>query len=144
MDRVLDDAASGVDLSRKEAVVLLILSSTEAEHIDTADLVATFGSWYISRAASAAKDVSVAKRRLFLRDLVGARHSPRNISLTEKGWVAVNSIIGLMHRAVRELKLAQADVALLSSILGAPVGLPSGRATAADSRDRDTQDLKTA
>jgi len=117
MNKMLEDASSDQNLSKRAAVVLLILGDGAAHGMKTSDLVETFQTWYVSTGNTAAKDVSIAKGELFKLDLVEARHGIRNIQLTDEGRKRAGRLVETMEHAL----MAPANAELVSALQTVPL-----------------------
>jgi hypothetical protein len=117
MNKVLEDASQKLSLSKRAAVVLLILADRPNGEIGTKDLVETFQKWYVSTENTAAKDVSIAKGELFKDDLIMARHGIRNIELTENGRERVLKLVGMIEQALKTVVDGHQDLLLLKEAL---------------------------
>lgn len=103
MNRVLEDASSSLQLSKRAAVVLLILYETVDCRMRTSELVRTFQTWDVSKKNSAAKDVAIAKGELFGQDFVMARGGIRNVQLTDEGRGKAEQLIAAIEKALRRV-----------------------------------------
>jgi len=117
MNKVLEEASQTLQLSKRAAVVLLILSDAEKGEMRTKDLVETFQRWFVSASHTAAKDVSIAKGELFQRDLIMARGGIRNIELTAQGRDQAAGLVAAIERALENLVAGQKDLLLIQAAL---------------------------
>lgn len=116
MNRVLEDASYKVRLSKRAAVVLLILFETDDGRMKTADLVRTLQTWNVSTGSTVSKDVSIAKHELFDRDLVMARGGIRNVELTDLGRQRALELVGAIGEALHKLVTNQDSTSLLRRV----------------------------
>lgn len=119
MNKALEDASRGVGLGKRSAVVLLILSDAANGQKRTKEVVETFQKWFVSAMHTAAKDVSIAKGELFVKDLIVARHGIRNIALTEEGRGRTDELIAAIKRELGKLVTSQSDLLLIGQALAA-------------------------
>jgi hypothetical protein len=116
MNKVLDDASTKAGLSKRAAVLLLILHDAP-DRMETADLVRNFESWNVSTSRTAAKDVSIAKGELFQNDLVAARGGIRNIEVTEKGRRRASDLVSAIEQALRDMLDRDSENSLLAKLM---------------------------
>jgi hypothetical protein len=95
---ILEEASRNAGLSKREATMLILLRGTEHNSLTTNELGQLFHDWGVSSNATAAKDVSIAKKELFRTGLVIASGSTKNVALTAAGQVAADNL----QSAIRE------------------------------------------
>ena len=113
MNSVLEDASHGLGLSKRAAVVLLILYESSDGRMKTAELVRTLQAWKVSTGNTVSKDVSIAKGELFEQDLVIARGGIRNIELTAAGRQKAESLIEAIGDAMNKAAAGDDATSLL-------------------------------
>ncbi len=121
LQSVLEEVSDKAGLSKRQAVLLLILHDAKDYRLLTEQLGEEFRRWNVSSSQTAAKDVSLAKAALFRKDLIVARGGTKNVELNESGILAAERLAEAVDEKLSGMTLGPDSPNLLTLFNGLQV-----------------------